>query len=145
MTSSHMGQDIKDHVILRPKGAIDFDITTFERISPDGSRTDFEIPSDRYLVITDVEWQVGRKKDAKGLATLELQSGDAVWIEIRVLHLDSVMFSSRTVNVLTDGLVVGTSEQLTTGFTVGPGRISARARVSTPQAKGAVQWGVQGF
>lgn len=146
MINSHMGQDINDHVILRAKvGTSDLHITNFERVLPDGSRTDFEVPSGRYLVITDVEWQVGRKMSPGTSYALEFQSGDIVWLEIGILHTNSVLFSSRTVNVMTDGLVIGTSEQLTTGFTVGTGRISATAKVSWPQATGGITWGAQGF
>jgi len=129
--TSHMGQDIHEHVVLRGKGDEEL-ICSFVRIFPDGEIEDFKVPKDKSLVITDVEWQVKSKIVSRGKyngLAHDFESGDAVWLELTFSKTAPPVFSSRTVRVKTKGPGVGTSEQLTTGFVVGTASLCARVRV----------------
>jgi hypothetical protein len=129
---SHQVQDISDHVVLRDGSLSNRDPVvcpltesgSFKgkglfRVFPDGTLASdpFTVPAGRQLVITDVEWTV-----ASTLSNASLQPG---WIVRVLLRIGSgttfnLVFLARTVQVGSAGGLVQGSEQLTTGFVVGP-------------------------
>lgn len=126
---SHQGQDISDHVILRdgslssrepvcpPSGA--FKGKGLYRVFPDGTLASepFTVPAGRQLVVTDVEWTVGSTSQ-----NLSLEPGWTVRVLLRIGSgtTFNLVFLARTVQVGPAGGSVQGSEQLTTGFVVGP-------------------------
>ena len=127
---SHMGQKVVDHVVLvyqftdTPQNCasplINFELLRF---FPSGILTKFVIPAGRALVVTDVEWIALPQPPA-----LELPPGHGVSMRIR-LETGSQnpsekheAFRSRTIPITEETRFnrPGSSEQLTTGFVVGP-------------------------
>jgi hypothetical protein len=127
--TSHQGQDINDHVILRdgsltgrveslcpPSGS--FSGRALFRVWPDGTRASepFTVPAARQLVITDVEWTVdalstGLSLTAGGTVRTRLQIGNGTTF--------TSVFLSRTIEVGSERGAVSGAEQLTTGVVVG--------------------------
>ena len=128
---SHQAQDISDHVVLRdgtlsgrteavcPPTA-SFKGKALFRLLPDGTVASdpFTVPPGRQLVITDVEWTV----DALSTG-LSLTAGASVRTRLQIGSGSTFTTAllSRTVEVGAERGAVSGSEQLTTGFAVGPG------------------------
>ncbi len=109
---SHMGQKIADHVTLKLTDGICFN--TFDRVLPNGQTVPFEIPGNRLLVVTDVEWLV--------LPTEPFEDFGGQQLRLRIELADgATVFLSRPITITPENRFgpVGSSEQLTTGFVVG--------------------------
>lgn len=118
---THLGQPTERHVTLvyhgEPLGEVCND--DLSRVSASGGKSaePFVVPARHVLVVTDVEWRV--LFDAR-----HTTAPRSVHLNISVSRTEPLtrVFMSRTVAIAADAHSwYGTSEQLTSGFLVGPG------------------------
>ncbi len=110
--ASHLGVSPADHVVLECAGTL-MPTGIWQRNFPDATtQFPFQIPSGRYLVITDVDWQVkAPPKPARQNVTLRLS------VALRNDRTNNRMVHQSTL-LLDEFGYGGTSEALTTGFVV---------------------------
>jgi len=124
---SHLGQKVADHVVLVSQFTETPQQCSFPvkiellRLLASGTLTKFEIPAGRALVVTDVDWLAQRPDGSQTFSP-----GTSVSASIRLEagpQTSWAAFRSRSIPITeeTKRALPGASEQLTTGFVVGPG------------------------
>jgi hypothetical protein len=125
--TSHVLQNTADHVVLVADPSVAW-MCTFRRVLPTTDPADriatFAIPPGRLLVVTDVEWTaLGTFVYPYGV--FPFGAGSSVVFELMLVNFQASanlpLMRSRTVTVDTDGQIVGSNEQLTTGIVLAPG------------------------
>ena len=139
---AHTGQPITEHVVLEGYQGQFSDaalICDFRPLPAKDERA-FLVPDGHRLVVTDVEWQA---VPTVGDGGHHFPAGASAWAQVMLASMEkdgpfSRVFRSRTVHATQETAALGTSEQLTTGFTVPPKtRICFFARHSVSASSGA--------
>ena len=89
----------------------------FFRIFPDGTsrRPPFRVPDGHFLVVTDVEWRAKKYSD-----DFTKERSLALYIQLNSSGFIVFISSPVVIDDSNKAALIGTSEQLTSGFLVGP-------------------------